>query len=72
MKEFYSHYGEQTAQIQKIRAELYAKNKKLGQLPGNFWDTVDQQIAEGQGPQGVEERLTMMLDERFSKVDEFI
>tara|TARA_R100000808_G_scaffold10790_1_gene28408 strand:+ start:1335 stop:2219 length:885 start_codon:yes stop_codon:yes gene_type:complete len=72
MKEFDSHYGEQTAQIQKIRAELDAKNKKLGQLPGNFWDTVDQQIAEGQGPQGVEERLTRMLDERFSKVDEFI
>ena len=71
-KDFRTNSQRQTAQLRRIKAELDAKNEKLKQLPSDFWSTIDQKITDSRGPKGIEDRVTQLLEGKFSKVDKFM
>jgi hypothetical protein len=70
-RDFDTRSNQQSSEMQKLRADLEAKNAKLGKLPSDFWGNVDQEIARGAGPQGVEDRLTQLLDDRLKPFTQF-
>ncbi len=54
--------------FEKLQADLEEKNNKLRRLPQGVWDRggpLDQLINEGAGPQGVEQRLEQLLEEKL-------